>query len=212
MLCGGQSRRMHTSKAMLPFGPEVMLQRVVRLLGQAVQPLAVVAAPGQCLPTLPPEVLIVRDREQGRGPLEGLRAGLHALVPHADAAYATGCDAPLLNPDFVGFMINQLEGHDIAVPVDKHSYHPLAAVYRIGVLPQIEQSLDRQQWKPRLLFELVSTCEVPVALLESVDPGLLTLVNLNHPEDYLSALAMAGFETPRDFSQISQSESSISSK
>jgi molybdenum cofactor guanylyltransferase len=196
VLCGGQSRRMGASKAMLPFGPEMMLQRVVRLLGQKVQPLAVVAAPGQSLPSLPPDTLIVRDREQGRGPLEGLRAGLDALAPHADAAYATGCDAPLLNPNFVGVMIQQLGGYDIAVPVESQSYHPLAAVYRTSVVRLIEQLLDRQLRKPRLLFDLVPTQLVPVASLENVDPGLRTLVNLNSPEEYLSALAMAGFDAP----------------
>jgi molybdopterin-guanine dinucleotide biosynthesis protein A len=202
VLCGGQSRRMGASKAMLPFGPEMMLQRVVRLLGQKVQPLAVVAAPGQSLPPLPPETLIVRDREEGHGPLEGLHAGLDALASCADAAYATGCDAPFLNPNFVGSMIHQLSGHDIAVPVDGQSYHPLAAVYRTSVLRLIEQLLDRQQRKPRLLYDLVPTRLVPVACLEDIDPGLLTLRNLNHPEDYLAALAMAGFDTPSDFSRL----------
>ena len=33
VLCGGKSTRMGRSKALLPFGPETMLQRVVRLLG-----------------------------------------------------------------------------------------------------------------------------------------------------------------------------------
>ena len=30
VLCGGRSSRMGTPKALLPFGPELMLQRVVR--------------------------------------------------------------------------------------------------------------------------------------------------------------------------------------
>ena len=39
VLCGGKSTRMGRSKALLPFGPETMLQRVVRLLGSVVQPI-----------------------------------------------------------------------------------------------------------------------------------------------------------------------------
>jgi molybdenum cofactor guanylyltransferase len=194
ILCGGTSRRMGTPKAMLPFGPEKMLQRVVRLMGQAVQPLVVVAAPTQTLPELPPEVLLVRDREPGQGPLEGLRAGLVAIRPQADAAYVTGCDVPLLQPAFVQRMIGQLGTHEIAVPVEGRFYHPLAAVYRTGVVPQIEWLLDQQLRKPRLLFDRVPTCEVPVERLRDVDPELLTLANLNQPEDYLAALALAGFE------------------
>ncbi len=54
VLCGGKSTRMGVPKATLPFGPETMLQRVVRLLGTVVSPIVVVAARDQELPELPP--------------------------------------------------------------------------------------------------------------------------------------------------------------
>lgn len=76
ILCGGQSKRMGQPKAWLPFLGERMLPRVVRLLGQVVAPLVVVAAPDQELPPLPAEVTVVRDEEKGWGPLMGLAVGL----------------------------------------------------------------------------------------------------------------------------------------
>src|SRR5438034_1928815 len=79
VLCGGRSQRMGRPKAWLPFGGELMLPRVVRLLGQVVQPIVVVAAPEQDVPPVPPDVAIVRDEGRGRGPLQGLAAGLAAL-------------------------------------------------------------------------------------------------------------------------------------
>src|SRR5687768_464546 len=96
VLCGGQSKRMGQPKAWLPFGSETMLQRVVRILQTVVNPIAVVAAPGQDLPSLPPEIIVTRDEEKGRGPLEGLAAGLTALTGRADAAYLSSCDVPFL--------------------------------------------------------------------------------------------------------------------
>src|SRR4029453_16842762 len=87
VLCGGQSSRMGRPKAWLPFGPETMLGRVVRLLGEGVSPLVVVAAPEQDVPPVPAGVAIVRDPERGKGPLQGLTAGLTALQGDADAAY-----------------------------------------------------------------------------------------------------------------------------
>jgi hypothetical protein len=73
VLCGGRSSRMGVPKLSLPFGPELMLQRVVRLLSTVVDPIIVVAAPGQELPPLDPSVAIIRDRREARGPLEGHR-------------------------------------------------------------------------------------------------------------------------------------------
>src|SRR5262245_54263717 len=71
VLCGGQSKRMGRPKAWLPFAGELMLPRVVRLLGEVVAPIVVVAAPDQAVPPLPAHVAVVRDEAKGRGPLQG---------------------------------------------------------------------------------------------------------------------------------------------
>jgi molybdopterin-guanine dinucleotide biosynthesis protein A len=183
---------MGLAKATLPFGPELMLPRVVRLLSQVVSPIAVVAAPEQQLPFLPPEVIVARDECEGRGPLQGLLAGLTALAPHCDAVYATGCDVPLLVPAFVEEVIRRLDQTDIAVPVDGEFHHPLAAVYRPSVSNVIAELLSANQLRPVFLFDRVATSRIPVSELAAVDPRLDTLKNLNRPEDYLAALAEAG--------------------
>src|SRR5580692_4870637 len=101
VLCGGKSTRMGVPKATLPFGPETMLQRVVRLLATVVSPIVAVAAREQVLPALPDGVIVTRDEREAKGPLEGLRAGLSALPKSVDIAYVTSCDVPLLVPGFV---------------------------------------------------------------------------------------------------------------
>jgi molybdopterin-guanine dinucleotide biosynthesis protein A len=192
VLCGGKSTRMGLPKATLPFGDELMLQRVVRVLSTVVSPLAVVAAPEQELPPLPEGVIEARDEREGRGPLQGLLAGLTALAPHCDAAFATSCDVPLLVPAVVELMISRLGRHDVAVPVEGAFHHPLAAVYRVSVVPIVAELLAADQLRPVFLFDRVKTCRVPVTDLAGADPSLATLQNLNRPEDYLAALAALG--------------------
>jgi molybdopterin-guanine dinucleotide biosynthesis protein A len=212
VLCGGKSSRMGRSKAMLPFGPELMLQRVVRLLSALVEPIVVVAVAGQELPPLPEGVILARDKHEGRGPLEGLYAGLCAMRGRANAVYATSCDVPLLVPDFVRRMIELLGSHEIAVPVegshplaprDDHKnsqseissfHHPLAAVYRVSVHDRIATLLAADRLRPVFLFDECDTIRVPVEDLRQVDPDLATLMNLNRPEEYKLALARAGFD------------------
>lgn len=198
VLCGGRSSRMGAPKASLPFGPERMLQRVVRLLSGVVDRIVVVAAPGQSIPALPAEVTFAHDRREGQGPLEGLAAGLTALGDDVDAVYATSCDVPLLVPAFVQRMFDLLEDHAIAVPRDGEYHHPLAAVYRPTVRPQVEQLIAAGRMRPVFLFERVRTRQVRPDEWIDVDPGSCTLSNLNRPEDYLAALAAAGYEAPPD--------------
>lgn len=199
---------MGRDKATLPFGPEVMLQRVVRLIGEAVplENVIVVAAANQALPELPVGVQIVRDEREYRGPLAGLATGLRAVADRAgstelveiDAVYATACDVPLLVPAFVDRMFTLLGDFDIAVPFDGQHHHPLAAVYRPLVLPHIQKLLDADRLRPRFLFDEVRTREIPVDDLRAVDPKLSTLENLNYEQDYLVALTAAGFTVRSD--------------
>jgi molybdopterin-guanine dinucleotide biosynthesis protein A len=178
-------------KAWLPFGAELMLPRVVRLLGEAVAPVVVVAAPGQDVPPLPSGIDIVRDPEQGRGPLQGLAAGLEALRGRADAAYLSSCDVPFLQPAFVRRLIELLGDHIICVPDIDGYRHPLAAVYRLEVAAAASRLLGANRLRPAFLFEEVPTRIVGPEELADVDPTFQTLRNLNTPADYETALGDA---------------------
>src|SRR5262249_28800460 len=188
ILCGGQSSRMGRPKAWLPFAGEIMLLRVVRLLGTAVQPIVVVAAPEQEVPALPADIRIVRDEEKGRGPLQGLAAGLAALQGQADAAYLSSCDVPFLKPAFVLRLIELMGDYSICVPKVGDYHHPLAAIYRLDVAPVVGQLLGENRLRPFFLFDAVPTRVVEAAELADVDPTFQTLRNLNTPADYEAAL------------------------
>src|SRR6185295_18031686 len=133
-------------------------------------------------------ITIARDDREGRGPLEGLRAGLKALPATSDAAYVTSCDVPLLVPGFVQKMLDLLGEDDIAVVEIDGFPHPLSAVYRRRVLPHVEALLASDRLRPVFLFDAVRTGRLSPAEVVSVDPELLTIRILNTPEDYREAL------------------------
>ncbi len=178
-------------KAWLPFAGELMLPRVVRLLAEVVQPLVVVAAPDQEVPPLPAGVDVVRDEEKGRGPLQGLAAGLAALRGRADAAYLSSCDVPFLRPAFVRRLLSLLGDAAICVPHVGDYHHPLAAVYCLEVADAVARLLAEDRLRPFFLFEAVPTRVVEAGELADVDPTFQSLRNLNTPEDYEAALREA---------------------
>lgn len=200
IICGGNSSRMGRDKATLPFGPVSLVERVSEIVGQVVprDQTVCVAAQGQALPELPDGVRIARDRLPNRGPLEGLAVGLSELNGLAGAVYVTSCDAPLLVPAFIRRMFEMLGDFDIAVPHDGRFHHPLAAVYRVRVLPQVEQLLADNQLQTAQLFDRCRAREVPVDELRDIDSELHSLFNCNQPEDYHAALRLAGFRIADD--------------
>ena len=188
ILCGGKSSRMGSPKAMLPFGDQTLLQRVITCVENVCPSIVVVAAKDQPLPDLPESVVVVRDSVEGQGPLEGIRVGLKALPQTTTVAYVTSCDVPFLKPSFVEFMFDRLGTNDIAVPVEDGFFHPLAGVYCVSVSGAIEALFRTGERRPRMLFDQVCTVQVPTELLKTADATLDSLVNLNDPEQYQAAL------------------------
>jgi molybdopterin-guanine dinucleotide biosynthesis protein A len=181
-------------KSWLPFGPEVILQRVVRLVGTVAAPIVVVGAQGQDLPELPAEVSIVRDEIPGRGPLQGLAASFGALGEEVDLVYATSTDVPFLEPRWITRLAELIGDADLAMPFIHGHYQPLAALYRSNAVRKaINELLSEDRLAPIFLVEAVRTRIVLENEMATVDPTLQTLRNLNHPEDYERALREAGF-------------------
>jgi molybdopterin-guanine dinucleotide biosynthesis protein A len=186
---------MGRDKAMLPFGPgEVMLQRVVRLTAEVVpaRRIVCVAGPDQQIPSLPPHVVVIHDRQAYRGPLAGLAGGVAAIFKRADVVFVTGCDMPLLVPALIERLFEVLGDHEIAVPDDGRRRHPLAAVYRVDVLAVAEALLANGQRSLQALLDACRTRWVPVDELREVDPQLGSLSNCNTLEDYRRALGPGG--------------------
>ena len=196
VLCGGQSSRMGSSKAWLDFGGEPLLARVVRRIAEAASPIVVVAAPGQEIPTLPADVLVVRDQVSGRGPLQGIAAGLDALGARVAAAFVSSTDVPFIHSALIR-RLHALRGEsfDIAVPRAKGHYHPLSAIYGVEARSEIDALLAADRLRPFYLFERLRTIFADEALLldgeelRALDPELLSLENVNTPEEYAAALA-----------------------
>ena len=165
-----------------------MLQRVVRQLSEVVDPIVVVAGPVQEVPPLPPSIKMIRDREEGHGPLQGLLAGLQALVGKAEAAYLSSCDAPFLQPAFVRRLIDSLGEFAVCVPHVGGFHHPLAAIYRIHLIDAVQALLEAGKRRPVDLFAEVATRVLDEDDLRAADPTLQSLRNLNTPQEYEAAL------------------------
>ena len=143
----------------------------------------VVGAPDQDLPPVPKDVQIIRDEVAYQGPLQGIAQGLEALTAGTQCAYVSACDAPLLTPQLVRFLVERLAEADVVVPVVNGRAHPLAAVYRLNTAPTARQLLAQGLRRPILLFEAHPTIRIDARQLRQIDRSLDCLRNVNTPQD-----------------------------
>jgi molybdenum cofactor guanylyltransferase len=193
ILCGGESRRMGRPKAWLPFGPELLLQRMVRLVSSAASPIVVVGAAGQQLPELPSSVVIVRDEVPGRGPLGGLAAGFAAMPEPVELVFASATDVPFLEPRWISRLVERIEDYDLVIPDIGGRLQPLAALYRRRTMqPVIAGLLSGGQLRLRDLVDAAHARVIGEDDLRDVDPSFGTVRNLNDIAEYEQALRDAG--------------------
>jgi molybdopterin-guanine dinucleotide biosynthesis protein A len=196
VLAGGRSTRMGTPKAALDWHGSTLVRRAAAIVARAVDgPVVVVRAPGQELPALPAWVEVADDARDGRGPLEGIAAGLAAIGGRAQVAYVSGVDAPLLHPAFVRRVLALLgPDADVALPRAHGFAQPLAAAYRTTVATPL-RALLREDGKlgTGALLRRCRVTELDEAVLladpdvAAFDPALDSLLNLNDPGEYEAA-------------------------
>jgi molybdopterin-guanine dinucleotide biosynthesis protein A len=196
VLAGGRSTRMGTPKAALDWHGSTLVRRAAGIVARAVDgPVVVVRAPGQELPWLPASVELADDAREGRGPLEGIAAGLAAIGERAQVVYVSGVDAPLLHPAFVRRVLALLDRDaDVALPHAHGFAQPLAAAYRTAVASPL-RALLREGGQPGTgaLLRRCRVAELDEAMLladpdvAALDPALDSLLNLNDPDEYAAA-------------------------
>src|SRR5215218_2582750 len=163
VLAGGRSSRMGTPKAWLDWHGSTLLRRVCGIVARG--------AGGP---------RVVEDARAGRGPLQGILAGLEAV--DADVAFVASVDLPFLHPRFVAAVCRGLDGGDVAVPQVAGYRQPLAAAYRAALAPLVAELVEADRMKPAFLFERCDT-----RWLEEL-PHAESVRNLNEPADYEAAL------------------------
>jgi molybdopterin-guanine dinucleotide biosynthesis protein A len=197
VLAGGRSSRMGTPKAALEWHGSTLLRRTVGIIARVTGgPVVVVRARGQDLPALPPDIEVVDDPRAGKGPVQGLAAGLAAVADRADVAFVSSTDLPFLHPAFVRRVLRAVrEGADVGLPVARGYPQPLAASYRTALAPVAERLVRAGRLRPAFLFDECVVSRLDEAALRAdpelaaLDPGLDSVLNINDPGDYRTARA-----------------------
>jgi molybdopterin-guanine dinucleotide biosynthesis protein A len=190
VLAGGRGERLGgRSKALLPLGPggSPAIVRTIAVLEPLTDPILVSARDPEAFAFLGRRV--VTDTHFGKGPLAGLEAVLDAS-PH-DLCLVVACDMPFLSRPLLERLIGlSLENAGVAAVVPRTSLglHPLAAVYRRSLLPEVRARLARGSLALHELVASANALEVAEDELRRYDPSLRSLENVNTPEDLARAL------------------------
>jgi molybdenum cofactor guanylyltransferase len=188
VLAGGRSRRIGRPKAFLEIGGRPLIDRVLDALSGAFSEVLIVAP--DFTPFTHLGARLVADTHPGLGALGGVYTGL-AAAGHP-RAIVVGCDMPFLSPALLAHLVARAGGRTAAVPRAADGRHPLHAAYTKDALPVLERAIAERSLKLLDAVARLDALEIGEAEMRRFDPELLSLFNVNRPEDLDRARAIAG--------------------
>ena len=91
---------------------------------------------------------------------------------------------PFINVELIRYMINQIEEHDIVIPLSSQGVETLFAIYSLNCLESIVQQSELGNFKLRDILHIHNVRYVSQEEIHDFDPEEHSFFNINTPEDY----------------------------
>jgi molybdopterin-guanine dinucleotide biosynthesis protein A len=199
---GGESRRMGSDKALLPFLGQPLILRPLSRLAELANEVLVTSNHPECYYFL--GLTPIPDLLPGLGALGGLYTAL--TVARYPYVAVVACDMPFASLKVLALELILLQetGTDAIIPRSRAGVEPFHAVYqRETCLPCIQSALEAGKRRVDAWFSEANIRYLELEEMLPYDPDQLAFLNINTPEELLEAekiarahLALGSHEIP----------------
>lgn len=179
ILAGGENRRMPVLKAFIEIDGEKIIDRNINILRQIFSEVSIITNQPELYVYL--GVPMYGDIYDTRGPMTGIFTAL--LNTSSPWIFISACDMPFINADLITYMTYQRKGVDAVVPMLKNKAEPLFALYSKRLIHSFENSIMSGNKGLRDFLTNKRVKYIPLSEITKFDPGGLSFINLNTPQD-----------------------------
>ncbi len=147
ILAGGQSRRMHREKSLLPLDGRPLIEAIIAQIRPCFTTILISAGDRKKFAFL--GLPVIEDEAPGQGPLLAILSALRASPSAVN--FILACDIPVVHIPFLESMLARATACEIVVPRYRDGKtEPLFAAYNRSVIPAIERQIASR--RPQDLF------------------------------------------------------------
>jgi molybdopterin-guanine dinucleotide biosynthesis protein A len=184
ILAGGKSTRMGKEKALLEFHGKPFIKHIAETLSRLFEHIVVVADEPSRFEFL--HLPVVPDVFKNCGPLGGIHSAL--VYSSTERVFVVSCDTPLLQPEFISFLLDDVPDNDVLVPSVGSFVHPICGMYKKSCIPVIEEWLTVKKYSVLQFLQTQQTKKVELSVDEELRFGQ-SLQNINTPEEYQNLIS-----------------------
>ncbi len=179
ILSGGESRRMGKDKGLVKYRGRELVLYSISILKLFCDRILISSNNIDEYETFGYDV--IPDLITGIGPMGGVYSCL--IKSKTEMNFILSCDMPLINSEVFEAIIPKITDYQIIVPKHNNGFmEPLAGYYSQSVLPIIEDSLSKQDYKLLNLFQKV---RLGIIDTEQLLFGAEQFTNMNSPKDLI---------------------------
>jgi molybdopterin-guanine dinucleotide biosynthesis protein A len=193
ILAGGKNSRFSgKNKALVHIGGKRVLDRIYEVFTLLFDKIILVT--NDPLQYMEWDLDIVTDIFPIRSSLTGIHTGLfYITTPYA---FFVACDIPFIKKELIEILLDGVEPSiDIVIPETSKGFEPLCSVYSKRCFKPIEEQLEKKSFKIQQVFQKVRVKKISEDILRAIDQELVSLYNINTPEDLARAEQAATYLT-----------------
>jgi molybdopterin-guanine dinucleotide biosynthesis protein A len=193
VLAGGKSQRMKKNKILTKLGNKPLIMHVIENILGIINEVTLVIGKNDELEKysaiLPSSVTILKDSEEGKGPLMGILTGMQKM--HSEYAMVLPCDSPFIKREVLEHIFHKVQDVDAVIPRwPNGNIEPLHAIYKISsTVSAAEASLRADEL---MILDMIKRLKKVVYLnindLRKFDQDLVSFFNINRQEDLRNAI------------------------
>lgn len=186
VLAGGKSTRFGRDKALVEFGGQSMLERMVGMILHATKKVRIVGPPEEYAEF---GIEIIEDRWPGEGPLGGIITALEDAAANGEGSrwnLMVSCDMPFMTGDWLKFLAKRASKSraQVVLPHSATGPEPLCACYRTDATSALRAAFETGMRKITDALKHVSTEVLDETDWKRFDSAGRLFWNMNTAEDY----------------------------
>jgi molybdenum cofactor guanylyltransferase len=199
ILCGGQGRRFGgKSKGTAVVDGKRIIDRIIERVYPISNQIMIVTSAENSNISVDKEIKIAIDKYPATGPLGGIYTGLTAS--DNPISIVVGCDMPFINNRLLKHMVDISDNYDAVIPrLGKEMVEALHSVYRKTCIPVMQADLEKGKFSIYKVIDRLNVRYIQRDEYQSIDPRMLSFLNINYPEDLERANRLAMTEDTTGF-------------